>query len=512
MKNSFKNLKRRSFLASSAASVASISMANLFCNQALAQNSGIKRFIVWYVPEGCAQQAFWPKNTGNLEINPMASFNNNSLAPTNGAKKGRDPGENNPSNRANGRMNTNMASYCLKPLQGLESEMALYSGFQNYGDPEFNDDHWRTVSAALTGGKKKQGSIDQIVGKAFRAPSNVRDSAYFSVYGQHVNNSGSDNGYLSPVRTIGSGGYTGSSIWNPVEVFKEIFPSGVPVKANPGEPVDLPYSDLEARLGALNAIEQRLEQVKCVGGEQARNKLEALLASYQKLVINTEGSIRAEQVQASQDVKVDIPDNWKNGITNSTRDLSKYWNQHTNFEKLMDIAIDSTVAALALDRTRVSMLQFSASGNDSGSANHDHYKTIKLPYNQTLEPGDTNDHFFGHFSGDPKRRNQARVYQWYYSKLRQLVDKLKAIPDGNGETLFDSTMILATSEFGSYDHYYHDVPHMILGGNQMNFQKGQYIDVHNGAHRDSADLLYGVTNSLGLNLGNFGNSTNAFTV
>ena len=509
-KSKFKNFNRREFLCNTAGGVAAASMVSAFAQRALAQEN-IKRFIVWYVPEGCAQQAFWPvKNPGDFIIKDASQYqefkdengNANSLIPASGT----DPVE----TLKDKFFDERMAGYCLTPLKEHEGDFSLYGGFQNryFG----GDDHKNAVSGALTGGKQDEGSIDQIVGnhEAFKS---VVSSIYLPIWGHHVNSGSPSSDYLSPIRSKG-GVMPGN--WNPMEVHNELWPINkrIPGPMPSGDAIT--YGAFNARLDALRAVEQRLAAIKCIGGEEARHRMEVLLQSFQQVETSTQSILDAEKnaAQSGIDVTGDIPDGWPQDTQGSGR--SKYWNNSDYFEKLVDVSIDITVAALALDRTRVSAMQFSGSGNEGNDIDTQHYRKVASLQN-ILEPGSVNDHYLGH-SGegdDRRRRNQARVFRWYYSKLARLIQRLKDIPDGNGQRMFDNTLILVASEFGSHDHRYGNIPYMIFGGDNVNFTKGQYISAFNTAgsgHRNGADLMYGITNSLGLNRDHFGVSTTPFSI
>ncbi|WP_158224663.1 DUF1552 domain-containing protein [Agaribacterium haliotis] len=486
-------LKRRNFIKAAVGGGASLAMMSPFAQRALAEEAGFKRLIIWYVPEGCAQQAFWPAQTGQLQINGNASIS------------GRNPKSNN--NSIRNYVDNNMAGYCLQPLARHVSDISLYSGFQNRGSgSDSSDAHAMVIDHALTGGTPKNGSIDQVLGPLLKGSSAI-SSIYTPVYGHHVHNRGAADGYMSPVRTVG-GGNIGSPNWNPMDVYNQIFPNGIDSSGVVSGPK---FTDQKARLAILNSAAAELETVRCMGGDEARQKMEKILASFEKLEQDTQAIVDADEKDNSGgqqvDVSFDIPNGWTN-TAGSRNDSSKYWNRSENFGKLVDIAIDTTIAAFALDRTRVSMLQFSASGTDKGPAQNDHYKKVGI---SDLEGGDVNDHNLGHKPDANLRRNQARIFRWYYGRMAYLIDRLKEIPDGNG-SLFDSTLIVTASEFSMYNHRNVDMPYLIAGGLGGVHQTGRYLDVRqNGNFRHSADYFLGIARMLGTNLNRFGESTTPYS-
>ncbi len=85
------------------------------------------------------------------------------------------------------------------------------------------------------------------------------------------------------------------------------------------------------------------------------------------------------------------------------------------------------------------------------------------------------DHEMGHADSDEERRNQARIFRWYYGQLAYMIERLKSIPEDGG-TLFDNTLIVCCSEWGMYNHRSNDVPYVLIGNPGGAFKnKGQYF-------------------------------------
>lgn len=446
--------------------------------QASAGGTAAKKVIFWWVPEGAAQQAFWPAHgPGPLTINPAASVGGNNTPRSEGQ-------------RIDNYRSAEMGTYCLQPLSAFVDDLTIISGISNEGAPGFSDDHMQVVSGGLTGNTPDDGSLDQILG--FELQGNAPFHAIFSsLYGEHV---GAGNaGYLSPFRTTSGG--TASLTWNPVTTFNQVFPSGLDGDLSAG-----PDKRLISRFEGLGKVRRRLERVRCEAGSAAQHRMAAYLASIEQVEQQTEALIESGDITA--DVTVDIPPGWT-----EISDENRYWRDPMNFGTLAKIQIDTTVAALATNRTRVSLLQFSATGNSNGISGT-HYRNVGI---QGLENDDVVDHHLGHGSEPVRRRNQARIFRWYYTQLAYLIERLKAIPDVDGNTLFDNTLIVTTSDFGMYDHRRNDLPYMLIGNPTGQFRTGQYIDAYQGGFRSHADFLLGVAHGLGVELEAFGTSTTPYT-
>jgi len=473
-----KNISRRGFVAGTGALLGSVGLWPLLARRALAQSQGaVKRVVFWYVPEGCAQQAFWPATgPGALTINEAARIG--------GGLTPRSRGDS-----INRYRSAEMGTYCLQPLKPYEADLTLISGFRM---SETGDSiHKRNVAAALTGGAPNTGSVDQWLGPFLQGTAPF-PSILSTLYGEHVKvGIGAD--YACPFRT--RAGRAASPSWNPVTTYNQVFPNGI----EPG--TGGPDHRLTSRLHVLGAVGDRLRDVRCQGGEEARGRVEGYLESIER--IETETRVLAEQDTGAQtpDVEVAVPADWR-----APSSSNRYWHRPENFPTLARIQIDTTVAALALDRTRVSLMQFSATG-DSKGIDGSHYKRVGIA---DLEPGDVNDHHLGHDPNDVRRRNQARIFRWYYAQLAYFIERLKAIPDGAG-TLFDSTLIVCCSEFGSYNHRANDVPYLLVGNPGGAFKKGVYLDAHRGGeHRLHADLFLAILRGLGMDVDRFGQSTSPY--
>ncbi len=497
-----KKFNRRNLLKTSlgtaAAGMAGSSLLSAFSRRALAADTPFKRLIVWYTPEGCSQKAFWPRQFGDININPSATVNNMQMRqPTTTDVRSFD--------------DDGAATFCLQPLADHITDINLYSGFRNQGDSGKDDDHHHGITNSLTGGNYRNGSLDQVVANAWKGQATI-DSLYLPVYGNHPISAGPGNSYLSPVRDLNGNTIGKYPHWNPMQGYMELFNNGIPAPNNSG-PVELKYSDRNSRVAILEAAAAQIDAVKCIGGEAARHKMELLLASYESIEKQTQSLLDADANPINTaDVRFDIPSGWTN-VQGGFRDTSRYWNKPENFGKMVDIAIDTTVAALALDRTRVSLMQFSASGGDKGGpANGQHYTYLDIPGFEGNRNTERHDHAMGHSSGSAElRRDQARVFRWYYGRLAYLIQRLKDIPDGAG-SLFDSTLIVTASEFSTYDHKFDLMPYMSIGNLGGTLQTGQHFDGRKGsAMRHQGELFYGYTKALGLNLDQFGQASNAYT-
>lgn len=480
-KNRKVSVTRRTLLRQSTLTGASLIASQAFVSRALGQTSCSnkpKRLLIWYWPEGAAQQAFWPgSGPGALDINMGATV---------GFGGGATPASRGDS--ISQYRSSEMGTYCLQPLKAHEKDITLISGFRNDG-PGHSDPHQTVVQSALTGGNPNGNSLDQHLGPILQG-SSPYSSIISSCYGEHTRQ-GISTAYTCPIRI--NGGAANLS-WNPVTTYKQIFPDGINSTLTGG-----PNHALESRANILSAVASRLEAVKCLGGIEAQLRMESYLESFEKIERTTESLLAEQSGGQPIDVSVDMNSDWLN-INNN----NKYWHNKDNFVKMQQIQMDTAVAAFALDRTRVSFMQTSASGIWQGISG-DHYKTAGI-----RTEGAVQDHHLGHENNGDRRRDQARVFRWAYSQLDYLIRRLKEVPDSDGGSLFDNTLILTASEFGMYNHRHNDLPYMLIGNPCGNLKKGVYLDAYRNGHRKHNDLLLGVCRLMGYE-GDFGNSDTPYT-
>lgn len=78
-------------------------------------------------------------------------------------------------------------------------------------------------------------------------------------------------------------------------------------------------------------------------------------------------------------------------------------------------------------------------------------------------------------------------FNWFSEKVAAVLDKLKSTRDADGRPLFDSTLVLWTTEYGGGrgGHYNGNVPVMMFGNSMGQFRTGRNYDVENELQNDS---------------------------
>jgi hypothetical protein len=87
------------------------------------------------------------------------------------------------------------------------------------------------------------------------------------------------------------------------------------------------------------------------------------------------------------------------------------------------------------------------------------------------------------------------VNRWYMTELAKFIELLTAMPDTNGTTVMDNTLILVVNELahGSL-HSWQNMPFFLVGSAGGYFKTGRYLTFDSKYHND---LLVSVLNAMG---------------
>ncbi len=177
----------------------------------------------------------------------------------------------------------------------------------------------------------------------------------------------------------------------------------------------------------------------------------------------------------------------------------KWWENDSNIPKAMDSQLDLLAMAFACDLTRVATLSF---GQVNGG--------VTVPVvgiNGSI-------HTLGHEpdSNFEAWNSLAKIDVWHAEQLAKLIDRLKAIPEGDG-TVFDNTVIIWVNELTKGNHDTGNIPHVMAGSAQGYFKTGRYIrlpragDLYHDTYpkgRWSNDFKLSVLQSMGVQATTFG--------
>ncbi len=163
--------------------------------------------------------------------------------------------------------------------------------------------------------------------------------------------------------------------------------------------------------------------------------------------------------------------------------------KHENYAATGDLMMDMIVSALACGTTRVASMQWSRSVSN-----------ITLPW---AGVGNDRHHDLSHEGdGNTTAKNKLiKINTWYAERFAALLDKLKAVPEGDG-TLLDHTTVVWCNELGKGNsHTRNNVPYVIAGGG-TGWATDRYMRFDMQPHND---FLVSLSNAMGVPTQTFGN-------
>lgn len=231
------------------------------------------------------------------------------------------------------------------------------------------------------------------------------------------------------------------------------------------------------RQSVLDAVGAQFDALKARAGSEDRDKLEAHAAMVREL----ETRLANEPVPG---------DNCTVPNTHGELGAAAADDENT-MPAVAKAQLDLIVMAFACDLTRVASVQF------SNGANHH-----RFPFLTPTSLGD--GHGLSHAPNEDAAA-QAEIAQrdaWYASQLAYLMQRLASIPEGEGTSMLDRTLILWVNELAQGNSHSHArMPFMLAGNVEGYFKTGRYINYGGTPHNN---LLVSVCNAFGLGLTSFG--------
>ncbi len=362
-------------------------------------------------------------------------------------------------------------------LEPHRKDIVILRGVDNAVGKEssFDSPHFGGMGAMLTGRRSlgaTEGamlasgpSLDQVLGNAIAADPLNRPPFRSLVLGTHPSTSGTSAisyaGAAAPVaKTL-----TGRAL------FEQLFSDAT--VADAAKKRARQKSVLDGALRDAEVLRRRL-------GATDRGRLDQHL-----------NSIREIEQRLSAGAKC-TPSNLKPGETN---DLTA---------ALPDMAkemFDVMTLAISCDLTRVVTYQFRTEGETGGFHTYGWLGVGPLTRDSRPESESKDHHHMSHHDTSPgNKADLGKVGGWYVSQLANLVERLKAIPEGSG-TVFDNTVILLGSGIGEGNHTLKDIPYVIAGQCGNSLRTGQYLQFQNAPNNN---LLVSLMNAMGVPGNTFG--------
>jgi hypothetical protein len=344
--------------------------------------------------------------------------------------------------------------YILESLEKVKDQTVVMSGLwsQSAEPPEgtTGSDHW-VAAAYLTGIKPRKtagsdattgsATIDQMIARKI-GQDTLLPSLQLAVEDPNSSSSNCGEGY--------SCSYTNSISWVELPT-----PEGEPVPRTSPLPMELnPQVVFERLFGSGATPEQRAQRMK---------QSQSILDSVVKELSSLRHQLGSSDVQTVNQYTEEIREIERRiqlaaKASNDVPTLDLPPGIPEQFDEHIRLHSDLLALAFKADITRVATL---LGARDLTS------RAYQFPKSPLFPDGGTSVSFHGgsHHQDDPAQvRRYAQLNRYHVSTLAYLAEKLKSIPDGDGN-LLDRSLILYGSNMGnSNQHQHYDVPHFLVGG------------------------------------------------
>ncbi|MBX7098990.1 MAG: DUF1552 domain-containing protein [Myxococcaceae bacterium] len=380
----------------------------------------------------------------------------------------------------------------LQPLQPYKSKLSVVSGLSNYPasitTQEFAGAHARGTGALLTqcplaftsGTNIKNGiSVDQVIANSLKTQTRLPSLELGARAGSQSGNC--EDGYsCAYVHNLSWSGPTTPmpKMTKPRDVFNRLFAGGVP-SADAGTPMVDP--SLVYDRSVLDAVAGRARALQLKLGTADRQKLDEYLTAVRAVEQRVQALSTPPPVTVAQCTPGTAP------------------TDPTDYQLLLDTMSDMIALAFRCDITRVStfMLQ-------------DSLDTPTINYGGAIT---ASHHELSHHGNDAtKLAGLAKIDLFEAQRFAYLLSKLD-VPEANGSTVLDNSIVLFTSDFGDGDDHYHwNLPMVVAGKGGGKLKTGQHVSyAHTSGDTPAsktdmplANLFLNVLQAFNLNQSTFG--------
>jgi hypothetical protein len=248
--------------------------------------------------------------------------------------------------------------------------------------------------------------------------------------------------------------------------------------------LDASYKDCVQLAGRLGPEGRRVLDAHCAN-------VEAVGKSVQSSITNAQNTMSQADCRAPMMPMTRLP---------STANF----NSAENYDEMVKAYAHLTALAFACDVTRV--VGFSFGGGAARFAIPSSYGVGSAAQVDSGDSGPQHHAWTHTYNNDQPKRDALRAfYRWYSTQIAHFIDVLKATRDANGASLFDSTMILWTSELGCQrdtpndpplePHPNENIPVVVFGNSNGALRPGRLLAV-SGPGEQTALTLHQVMVSL----------------
>ena len=367
----------------------------------------------------------------------------------------------------------------LKPLEPFRNHVTVVSGMHHRSSESLGDgngDHTRATGTWLTGVhiKRTEGSdlragtsVDQVIASRYRKETPLPSLELAILPDDVTNGAGCDSGYSCAYQTTLSWATPTTPLptqSSPRLVFEQLFGDGGPAADQ--------MAALRAQGSILDSATGEMARLRTKLGASDR----AVVADYLEVLREVERRIQQAEAKSAESP---MPEYARPGVG-----VPERFDDHT---KLM---FDLQCLAFQGDITRVSTFMYGA--EQRGRM----YPEIGL---------NESHHSMSHHGDNPENlAKYTKLNTWHMSLFAYLVDKLNAIPDGDGTLLDHSLLMIGAGMSNANIHSHMDLPIALVGG-AGGMKGNRHIATTMGT--PMSNLLVHLANNAGVPIDGLGDST-----
>jgi hypothetical protein len=165
-------------------------------------------------------------------------------------------------------------------------------------------------------------------------------------------------------------------------------------------------------------------------------------------------------------------------------------NDDNNYPEIVRLQTDLMVMAMACDMTRVGSIQWNQSVGQASFP----WLGFNDRHHDLSHEGDSNNDVV---------EKLIRINTWYAEQVAYLLERMSAIPEGDG-TLLDHTLVVWGNELAKGNsHERRNMPFLLAGSAAGAIETGRYLRFDGASHND---LLVSIVNAFGIEIDCFGDS------
>ncbi|MEC7523478.1 MAG: DUF1552 domain-containing protein [Myxococcota bacterium] len=362
---------------------------------------------------------------------------------------------------------------CLEPLRGIERECVFLGGLTMGGaDEGSHPGGAKKLLTGVDGGHAE--SIDRSLARTAGA-SSPHPHLYLGAMANVSGASGDKHiSYLGP-------GHTVPPEDDPRRAFARLFRGAAPVDPGSG--------GWDPRRSILDVSRAELEALSTGLGERERGKLDLHLEALRE--VESRLMAPSEPPPAS----CEMPAARFHGVEDGRL------HEPERFGDILRAQIDVMVTAMACGQTRVGVIQ--------GSHHTSELIMSRIAGSEMHDPGfDMRSHQASHYGARHDRGNRlftdfVAQRRWWVARFRDLLEALRARPEGDG-TMLDHSLVLLCSEVSDGNTHSHaDMPFVLAGRAGGCVSTGRVLE-HPG--RRHAELLLALGHAMGQRWDSYGDA------